>query len=71
MANLRFTDVQTCPTEFLDLASATLDEFQKLIRPSRRRSKPIWLRGASMGKPGLLASLGMAPKECHALFRLA
>jgi hypothetical protein len=33
MANLRFTDVQTRPTEFLDLTSLTLDEFQQLIPP--------------------------------------
>ena len=33
MANLRFTDVQTRPTEFLDLTSVTLDEFQPLIPP--------------------------------------
>src|SRR5712692_3871341 len=33
MANLRFTDVQTRPTEFLDFTSLTLDEFQQLIPP--------------------------------------
>ena len=33
MAHLRFTDVQTRPTEFLDLTSVTLDEFQQLIPP--------------------------------------
>jgi len=33
MASLRFTDVQTRPTEFLDLTSLTLDEFQQLIAP--------------------------------------
>ena len=31
MANLRFTDVQTRPTEFLDFTSLTLDEFPQLI----------------------------------------
>lgn len=33
MANLRFTDVQARPTEFLDLTSLTLDEFQSLVPP--------------------------------------
>src|SRR5713101_5891570 len=33
MASLRFDDVQSRPTEFLDLTSLTLDEFQQLIPP--------------------------------------
>ncbi len=33
MAGLRFTDVQARPTEFLDLTSVTLDEFQALVPP--------------------------------------
>src|SRR6266567_9492865 len=33
MASVRFTDVQALPTEFLDLTSLTLDEFQQLIPP--------------------------------------
>ena len=33
MAGVRFTDVQACPTEFLDLTSLTLDEFEQLVRP--------------------------------------
>src|SRR5919198_1203119 len=33
MAHLQFTDVQTRPTEFLDLTSLTLDEFQRLVPP--------------------------------------
>src|SRR5688572_23149115 len=33
MASVRFTDVQTRPTEFLDMTSLTLDEFQQLIPP--------------------------------------
>src|SRR5437764_3625409 len=33
MASLRFTDVQARPTEFLDLTSLTLDEFQRLVAP--------------------------------------
>src|SRR3989442_4782038 len=33
MASLRFTDVQDRPTEFLDLTSLTLEEFQQLVPP--------------------------------------
>ncbi len=33
MASLRFTDVQSRPTEFLDFTSLTLDEFQHLVLP--------------------------------------
>jgi Helix-turn-helix of DDE superfamily endonuclease len=33
MGNVQFTDVQTRPTEFLDLTSLTLDEFQQLVPP--------------------------------------
>jgi hypothetical protein len=33
MAHVQFTDVQDRPTEFLDLTSLTLDEFQRLMPP--------------------------------------
>ena len=33
MGNVQCTDVQTRPTEFLDLTSLTLDEFQQLVSP--------------------------------------
>src|SRR6266700_4892503 len=33
MASLRFADLQTRPTEFLDFTSLTLDEFRQLIPP--------------------------------------
>ena len=33
MASLRWTDVQSRPTEFLDWTSLTLDEFQQLVPP--------------------------------------
>src|SRR5216684_3562257 len=33
MASVRFTDVQARPTEFLDLTSLTLDEFQQQLPP--------------------------------------
>src|SRR5215470_18780604 len=31
MAGLRFTELQSCPMEFLDFTSVTLDEFQHLV----------------------------------------
>ena len=33
MAGLRFIDLQSRPTEFLDFTSLTLDEFQQLVPP--------------------------------------
>jgi hypothetical protein len=33
MASVRFADLQSRPTEFLDLTSLTLDEFQQLVPP--------------------------------------
>jgi len=33
MASVRFTDVQARPSEFLDLTSLTLNEFQQLVPP--------------------------------------
>ena len=33
MGSIRFIDIQTRPTEVLDLTSLTLDEFQQLVSP--------------------------------------
>src|SRR5712692_4718759 len=33
MASIRFADMQSRPTEFLDFTSLTLDEFQQLVPP--------------------------------------
>lgn len=33
MASIRFADMQSRPTEFLDFTSLTLDEFQQLVSP--------------------------------------
>jgi len=33
MAGVRFADLQSRPTEFLDFTSLTLDEFQALVPP--------------------------------------
>ena len=33
MASVRFSDLQSRPTEFLDFTSLTVDEFQQLVLP--------------------------------------
>ena len=38
MASLRFTDVQARSSEFLDLTSLTLEEFQILVPPELLQS---------------------------------
>ena len=57
MAAIRFVDVQARPTEFLDLTSLTLDEFEQLIEPFGGLSKPTWPSGDSMASPALHVSL--------------
>jgi len=41
MAYLRFTDVQDRPTEFLDLTSLTLAEFQQQLPPVDARRSAV------------------------------
>jgi hypothetical protein len=46
MTSLRFTDLQSRPTEFLDVTSVTLDEFQGSrsgVRPGKHRT-PVSIR---------------------------
>ena len=49
MAGLRFPDLQSRPTEFLDCTSLTSTSFSSWSRPVRPRSTHGWRRGASMG----------------------
>ena len=42
MANVRFTDVQARPAEFLDLTSLTLAEFQPLVPPFEVAFQAHW-----------------------------
>src|SRR5216683_2763717 len=51
MAGLRFTDVQSRPTEFLDLTSLTLDEFQLLVSPFERAFQAYMAAWRLDGKP--------------------
>jgi hypothetical protein len=57
MAHVRFAELQSRPTEFLDFTSLTLDEFQALVPPFEALSKRIWPRGVSMGNRGPPAGL--------------
>src|SRR6266436_158878 len=51
MASVRFTDVQARPTEFLDLTSVTLDEFQQLVPPFEAAFHAHMTRWRLDGKP--------------------
>ena len=51
MAGLRFTDVQSRPTEFLDLTSVTLEEFQQLVPPFEAAFQAHMARWRLDGKP--------------------
>src|SRR5262249_59252261 len=51
MASVRFIDVQARPTEFLDLTSLTLDEFQQLVPPFEAAFHTHMAAGRMDGKP--------------------
>src|SRR5258707_6318875 len=51
MASVQFTDVQARPTEFLDLTSLTLDEFQQLVPPFEAAFKAHMAVWRLDGKP--------------------
>ena len=51
MAHVQFTDVQDRPTEFLDLTSLTLDEFQHLVPPFEAAFQVHMARWRLDGKP--------------------
>jgi Helix-turn-helix of DDE superfamily endonuclease len=51
MAGVRFTEVQSRPTEFLDLTSLTLDEFEQLVQPFEDAFQAHMARWRLDGKP--------------------
>ena len=51
MAGVRFTEVQDRPTEFLDLTSLTLDEFEQLVAPFEDAFQAHMARWRLDGKP--------------------
>ena len=51
MAGLRFTDLQSRPTEFLDFTSLTLDEFQLLVPPFEAAFQARMMAWRLDGKP--------------------
>src|SRR5918998_1425971 len=51
MGRLRFTDIQTRPSEVLDLTSLTVDEFQRLVLPFEAAFQAHMARWRLDGKP--------------------
>ena len=51
MAGLRFTDLQSRPTEFLDFTSLTLDELQQLVPPLEAAFQAHMAAGQLDGQP--------------------
>jgi hypothetical protein len=56
MGSLRFRELQTRPTEVLDLTSLTVDEFQPLVPPLEAAFQAHMAAGASMGSRAPLAA---------------
>src|SRR5229473_8470604 len=63
MAGLRFADVQSRPTEFLDLTSVTLDEFQLLVSPFETAFHAHMAAWRLAGKPRTARQLSI-DKNC-------
>ena len=57
MAGVRFTEVQSRPTEFLDLTSVTLEEFEQLVPPFEAAFQAHMAVCDSMAHPAPRASL--------------
>jgi DDE superfamily endonuclease len=51
MASIRFADMQSRPTEFLDFTSLTLDEFQQLVPPFEAAFQAYMAAWRLDGKP--------------------
>src|SRR5262249_38293021 len=51
MVSVRFADVQARPTEFLDMTSLTLEEFQQLVPPFEAAFQAHMAVGRLGGKP--------------------
>jgi hypothetical protein len=51
MGRLRFTDIQTRPSEVLDLTSLTVDEFQRLVLPFEAAFQAHMARWRLDGRP--------------------
>jgi Helix-turn-helix of DDE superfamily endonuclease len=77
MASLRFTDLQSRPTEFLDFTSVTLDEFQQLVPPFEAAFQAHMAAWRLDGKPRtarrftVYANCPLATPEDRLLFILA
>jgi hypothetical protein len=77
MARVRFTDVQARPTEFLDLTSLPLDEFQQLVPPFEATCQAPMRAWRLAGKPRTARQFSVyqncprPPPEERLLFLLA
>jgi hypothetical protein len=68
MAGVRFADLQSRPTEFLDFTSVTLDEFQQLVPPFEAAFQAHMAAGA-LGRPPSLRPAAHHPM--HIKLRLS
>src|SRR5215471_2111920 len=77
MASIRFSDVQARPTEFLDMTSLTLDEFQQLVPPFEAAFQAHMAAWRLDGKPRTVRrftvyeNCPLPPPEDRLLFILA
>src|SRR5215475_4865943 len=77
MAHVQFTDVQERPTEFLDLASLTRNEFQQLVPPFEAAFQAHMAAWRLDGKPrtarrfSVYQTWSLPPPEDRLLFILA
>src|SRR5262249_11465256 len=77
MALVQFTEVQDRPTEFLDLTSLTLDEFQQLVPPFEAAFQAHMAAWCLDGKPrtarrfSVYQNCPLPPPEDRLLFILA
>ncbi len=60
MASVRFADLQSRPTEFLDFTSLTLDEFHELVPPFETAFQAYM---AICATPSARYTRG--PRRCH------
>src|SRR6266849_1853076 len=63
MASVRFADLQSRPTEFLDFTSLTLDEFQQLVPPFEDAFQTPMAAWRLAGKPRTARQLSV-DKNC-------
>ena len=71
MAGVRFIDVQSRPTEFLDLTSLTPDEFEQLIPPFKKAFQAHMALWRLDGKPRTTRQCSLGDTPARSLAALA